>query len=1107
MTDSTFTDNFASVEGGGIANSGTGTVSGCSFTGNSAPYGGGIYNNGTLTVTDDSTFSSNSAGVIAGYEGSGGGGIDNEGTATVIGSTFTNNSAGYYAVPSYGGGLLNDGTVTVTNSIFTGNSASENGGGIANQSGTLTVTDNTFTHNSCVFGGGISNAPGAIAMVTNSTFTSNASPGNGAEGEGDGGGLLNDGTLSVTNSLFTGNSATSYGGGLFNDGTLTVNSNTVTDNSATNGGGVFNTGDYGGAGVLTVVGSTFTNDSVTVTSIFYGPYGTYDGVGGGICNEGTATVINSTLTGNTASGPPTSYFSVNDVGGGVANIGTLTVGDSTFASNSASDGGGIWNTGMATVSDSTFTSNSASGLGGGYGGGLYSSGTATLIDSTFTSNSANEGGGLVNFGMVTVIDSTFTGNSAGDGGGLDNGGTAMVTNCTVSGNTSQDAGGGIANGEGGSLTLNNTIVAGNTSTSTSDNDISGTVSSTSAFNLIGDGSGISNLTDLEASALNNLIGTTADPINPLLAPLADYGGPTQTMALLPGSPAIDAGSNALAVDANGNPLTTDQRGLPRVVGTSVDIGAFESQGFTLTPVTGSTPQGTPVNSPFANPLAVIVTANNPMEPVAGGVVTFSAPASGASANLSGTTPVTLRVPQRIDTTIGWNGIDGYQPFGTDGAETMGQTFNSGRNNVLKDFSFYLNPEYGDLNVVFKFYVMAWNGQEATGPVLFQSGLLSTAGLPTYTAAPGCFTEFTIDTQDLSLMSNTNYVAFLSSVGLEAYSNAGAVVGARYDNPYQGGGLFFSVQRNDFSLLSTTDWVNAGDVYDFAFKADLLSVQEPNSIIGSNGEASVTATANAIGGQYTVSASTAGAAAPASFVLTNQFLSQTISFGPLAGQTYGVAPITLSATDTSDLPVSFTVLSGPATLSGNVLTVNGAGNVVVEASQPGNATYSAAAPVDESFTVNPAPLIVTATGESMTYGGTVPVLTYTYAGLVNGDNQRHVQRRPGDQRHVVEQRRRLHDHRGESGCDRQLHDRHVQRGHADGERGTVDHHADAGPVHGLWRCGAGADLHRERFRQRRSGIAADRRAGHDSHLDQRGRQLSLHAGFPDRGNELRAGTSS
>ena len=113
--------------------------------------------------------------------------------------------------------------------------------------------------------------------------------------------------------------------------------------------------------------------------------------------------------------------------------------------------------------------------------------------------------------------------------------------------------------------------------------------------------------------------------NPLLAPLGNYGGPTQTMALLPGSPAIDAGASGPNIPA------TDQRGLGRVG--AVDIGAFESQGFTLTVVPGSTPQTSEIGTAFANPLAVIVTADNPIEPVNGGVVAFVAhpAANGASA--------------------------------------------------------------------------------------------------------------------------------------------------------------------------------------------------------------------------------------------------------------------------------------------------------------------------------------------------------------------------------------------------------------------------------------------------------------------------------------------
>jgi hypothetical protein len=148
-------------------------------------------------------------------------------------------------------------------------------------------------------------------------------------------------------------------------------------------------------------------------------------------------------------------------------------------------------------------------------------------------------------------------------------------------------------------------------------------------NLVGDPSGATGFTQPP-----DLLG-----VNPLLAPLGNYGGPTPTMALLPGSPAINAGSNALAVDPSGNPLLTDQRGLPRIVNGTVDIGAFESSGFVLSG-TGGNNQQTTVNTPFAGPLSVQVSSSFG-EPVQGGVVTFTAPASGASALFPAGTQATL----------------------------------------------------------------------------------------------------------------------------------------------------------------------------------------------------------------------------------------------------------------------------------------------------------------------------------------------------------------------------------------------------------------------------------------------------------------------------------
>ncbi|OWK39912.1 RTX toxin [Fimbriiglobus ruber] len=136
---------------------------------------------------------------------------------------------------------------------------------------------------------------------------------------------------------------------------------------------------------------------------------------------------------------------------------------------------------------------------------------------------------------------------------------------------------------------------------------------------------------------------------PGLAPLGDYGGPTPTMALLPGSPALDAGSP--------NDRSPDQRGVLFQNGVR-DIGAFESRGFTLTPAAGGTPQSAPVNNAFADPLAVAVASDDPgLTDLSGGVVTFAAPGSGSTAALS-VTSVTLTSTDTASVTATANGKAG-----------------------------------------------------------------------------------------------------------------------------------------------------------------------------------------------------------------------------------------------------------------------------------------------------------------------------------------------------------------------------------------------------------------------------------------------------------------
>ena len=212
-------------------------------------------------------------------------------------------------------------------------------------------------------------------------------------------------------------------------------------------------------------------------------------------------------------------------------------------------------------------------------------------------------------------------------------------------------------------TLVNTIVARNfAADGTTPSDLAGTVAAGSHNNLIGTG-GSGGLTD---GTNANLVGVA----NPGLGVLGNYGGPTQTIPLLPGSLALDAGSNADVATA------TDQRGFARITNGTVDIGAFESRGFTLSVVPGSSPQSAVVGTGFANRLAVVV--SSPFgEPVAGGTVAFGVtPASnGAGATFDAALAV-IAADGRASVAATANGIAGsYAAAASAGGANPVATFN------------------------------------------------------------------------------------------------------------------------------------------------------------------------------------------------------------------------------------------------------------------------------------------------------------------------------------------------------------------------------------------------------------------------------------------------
>ena len=266
--------------------------------------------------------------------------------------------------------------------------------------------------------------------------------------------------------------------------------------------------------------------------------------GGGIDNAGALSVANSTFSDDSAA----NGYS----GGGIYNSGTLTVANSTFSDDSAGGyGGGIDNDGALTVANTTFSNDSADAGGGG----ILNEDALTVVNSTFSDDvAAPDGGGIFNIGTLTVANSTFSDDSAGTaGGGIydEGGGTRTVANSTLSGN-SASVGGGIY--EDGTLTLLSTIVAGNTADSEAHGpDVAGVVAPPSTYNLIGDGTDMTGITN---GFNGNQVGTSAAPIGPGLLSLDDNGGPTQTMVLTANSPARHAGGSLTKLTAAVTASTT-----------------------------------------------------------------------------------------------------------------------------------------------------------------------------------------------------------------------------------------------------------------------------------------------------------------------------------------------------------------------------------------------------------------------------------------------------------------------------------------------------------------------------------------------------------------------
>jgi hypothetical protein len=349
-----------------------------------------------------------------------------------------------------------------------------------------------------------------------------------------GGGILNAGDLILRNCAVLENTialsnSVRAGGGIYNSGTLEVSNCSVSENSvpfavAVSGGGIYN-----------ALGATLVVNDSLITNNWMGEGLSSYARGAGVFNEGTATIIRTTISGNT--GNTVASQKLYGVGGGIANF-----------------------DGVLTVDSSLISNNVTAGDYYAYGGGIANwSGQVTVVNTTIANNLA----------FVEWAD----GLGVCGGGGISNyafdqpGGTFTISHSTIANNHCEGGderaagtGGGIYK-QDGEFHMHDTVVAGNGAI-TSGDDIAAFLNS-SGYNLVensAEGSGYAPTDILD--------------VEPMLGPLQHNGGPTLTMTLLPGSPAIDAG------DPNPvDPPTWDQRGpgFPRIVNGRLDIGAFEVQ--------------------------------------------------------------------------------------------------------------------------------------------------------------------------------------------------------------------------------------------------------------------------------------------------------------------------------------------------------------------------------------------------------------------------------------------------------------------------------------------------------------------------------------------------
>jgi predicted outer membrane repeat protein len=824
------------------------------------------------------------------------------------------------AVDSQGGAGLNviDGNCSVTNCDFDNDNSVIVGGAIscANDDTNLQVEDCTIVNSSAADnGGGIYFYPTSGGLnVINSTIVENYVE----NSESSGGGVTVGPGFSAT---FYGTSISSnYGSGIDNEGSITVNDCLLNAND---------TGDTGGA----------------------------------IYNDGTASVTSSTISDNQSS----------STGGAIISFDALTVSGTLFSGNmSGADGGAIDSEYLTSITNCEFENNEAGPGGTGSGGAITQlggyGGSVIATNCTFSGNTAVGDGGAIYSGdpLQATADTFSTNSSEANGGAIDCDSTIALVDDTLFENSSTTGGGALYNDTNGITTAANCTLylnATNGDGAGIDNISTSSTALAAANCIIYD----STSNELENSGGGTLLITSSDVaggysgsgnINapPLLGALGSYGGVVQTLPILPGSPCFGAGVNAS--------VTSDARGvaIPQS-GSRYDIGAFESQGFTIAATSG-TPQSAIDGAAFAKPLIATVTPVSSVEPVVGGIVTFSAPTSGASAVLTASAETISSTGVVQDTATANTVVGTYQVTAATSGKTAAFTLTTTQGTVPKITSF--TPTSGPVGTSVTVTGSGFSGASAvsvdgypatftfvsdstitlvvptgasTGAIHIKNpqGLGASSTNFTVTAAPTTVTSFSPTSGPVGTTVTITGTALsgATAVSLDGYPASFTVVSNT--------SITFTVPKG-----AATGAIHVKTASTLAASSTNFTVTAPasiNSFSPSSGPVGTKITITGVGFTGATAASVGGY--PGSFTVVNDTtVTLTVPSGAKSGSVHVQTPSGLAASTASfaivGVPVisSFTPTSGPV---GTVISVTGS-----------SFTGTTAASVDgvpASFTVN------------------------------------------------------------------------------------------------------------------------------------------------------------